>query len=244
MGHHVTHLEIQELLGAYAIHAVDAEERRGVETHLSECPSCRTEVSEHLETAALLSAGAVRAPAFGWERIAAALEDSPPQLDLRRVTRRSVSLKVASAIAICAAIVIGFLALKVAQQDRRMDQMSAALADESLMRSALAVAAHPEAERLLLLSPDQTRTADVVFLPDGTGYIVRHNLKPLPTDRTYQMWALEGDRAVSIGVIGYRPGVVAFRFSGEIEGFAITNEVAGGVNVTGNAPVVSGFRKS
>ncbi|MGD2050838.1 MAG: zf-HC2 domain-containing protein [Acidimicrobiia bacterium] len=51
----MTHRDIQEFLGAYALDAVEEEERRTVERHLTICPECRSEVVDHREVAARLA---------------------------------------------------------------------------------------------------------------------------------------------------------------------------------------------
>jgi len=79
-GHH----DMQELLGAYALDAVDADEAAEIEFHLSSCPRCRSELAEHREVAALLGYAGAPAPAGVWDRIVASLEEPPPALRLSR----------------------------------------------------------------------------------------------------------------------------------------------------------------
>jgi anti-sigma-K factor RskA len=74
----MTHRQIQELLGAYALDAVDGDEAEVVELHLRECPRCRAEVEEHRETAATLAHLGAPAPAGLWDRIASQLEEEAP----------------------------------------------------------------------------------------------------------------------------------------------------------------------
>jgi anti-sigma factor RsiW len=84
----LTHDEIEELLGAYALDAVSPEEADAVELHLRDCPRCRTEVAQHRETAGVLAYAGSPAPSQLWDRIAHALEaddSAPPELDLARV---------------------------------------------------------------------------------------------------------------------------------------------------------------
>ncbi len=69
----VRHSEIESLLGAYALDAVDADEARAVEEHLATCPSCRDELDAHRRVAAMLGDADGRAPAGVWDRIAAEL---------------------------------------------------------------------------------------------------------------------------------------------------------------------------
>lgn len=51
------HERVAELLGVYALGAVNDVERRLVESHIVGCPACAAEVAEHLETVDLLGRG-------------------------------------------------------------------------------------------------------------------------------------------------------------------------------------------
>src|SRR5947207_307671 len=81
----LNHAAIEELLGAYALDAVDDDERDAVERHLAECPRCRAEVTEHREVAALLANAGLPAPDGLWDRLAGVLDAPPPQLALAPV---------------------------------------------------------------------------------------------------------------------------------------------------------------
>ena len=52
--------EIEELLGAYALDAVNAEEATAVEVHLTTCPRCRAELDAYREMAAALGNTVIR----------------------------------------------------------------------------------------------------------------------------------------------------------------------------------------
>lgn len=54
--------DLHDLAGAYAVDALDVEERRAFEAHLEECADCRAEVAELQEAAAELSVGLDQAP--------------------------------------------------------------------------------------------------------------------------------------------------------------------------------------
>src|SRR5439155_19353504 len=77
-----THHDIQELLGAYALDAVDDDERGVIEAHLADCPRCRAEVADDREVAAFLGHTGGSAPTGVWDRITASLEEAPPPLAL------------------------------------------------------------------------------------------------------------------------------------------------------------------
>src|SRR5690349_14475385 len=69
---------LDELLGAYALDAVDDDERRQVEELLRLDPRAAREVDEHRETAAALAWSTAAPPAGVWEALAASLEEQPP----------------------------------------------------------------------------------------------------------------------------------------------------------------------
>src|SRR3954449_3338683 len=107
MGRELTHADIEELLGAYALDAVDGDEQEAIEVHLRECPRCRAEVADHREVAALLAHGGQPAPDGIWDRIVDSLEEAPPRLNLAPVAplarRRGVGTRLAAAVAAVAA---------------------------------------------------------------------------------------------------------------------------------------------
>jgi anti-sigma factor RsiW len=73
-----THEEIRELLGVYALDAVDPETAVMVEEHLQTCIRCTTEVAQHHEVAGLLANSGGASPPALWDRIASELDGSDP----------------------------------------------------------------------------------------------------------------------------------------------------------------------
>ena len=74
----VGHDEYIELLGAYALDAVDQDERRTVEAHLAVCPACQAEVLQHLAVAAALSTQyPATMPTELWDRIVTQIDATP-----------------------------------------------------------------------------------------------------------------------------------------------------------------------
>lgn len=242
----LTHLEIQELLGVYALDAVSPEEADLVEVHLRDCPRCRAEVADHREVAASLAHVGSSAPPGLWPRIAGSLEEAPPQLDMARVVsmrtrRRSVPARAAAAVAAIAAAVITVLGVQVRHLDGRTDQLASALQKDGLDRAVQAALLDHSARRVDLRSDDGVTFAQAVVRVNGDAYLVPHNLPRLPDDQTYQLWAVGGDRAVSVGVLGADPGVSAFKVAGNDGSvLALTTEEAGGVRSPTRAPVVQG----
>jgi hypothetical protein len=72
------HQEIQDLLGAYALDAVDKETATMIDAHLEECVKCSIEVAQHHEVAGLLANSGGPSPAGLWEGIAERLDRSTP----------------------------------------------------------------------------------------------------------------------------------------------------------------------
>ena len=79
----MNHDEVAELLGAYALDAVDADEAAAIEAHAAGCPRCAAELSQHREVAALLANTGGHASAELWDQIAERLEYpvEPPPID-------------------------------------------------------------------------------------------------------------------------------------------------------------------
>lgn len=250
------HSEIESLLGAYALDAVDADEAEAVERHLRDCPRCRAEVEQHRETAAVLAHAGGDAPSGVWDRIAADLDarDAPPPpqsggeaaAPLRVLhagsgpARGPLSL-VATAAAVLIVLLVAGLGYRVVDQDRRLEQLAASVQDDGVRQAALAAMVDPAARRVALRSDDGRTSVQAVVRADGAGYIVDDNLPGLSPDRTYQLWAMVGDRPVSAGVLGHDPGVTAFRAPAGLGALAITRESAGGAVSPSEKPLVLAF---
>ena len=250
MATELTHHELEELLGAYALDAVDPDEANALEVHLRECPRCRDEVVTHREVAASLAHVGSVAPEGVWERIAGSLEEVPPQLDMARVVamtprRPAVSPHrwaiAAASVAAAATSIIGVLGVKLVDQDRRLRTLTAAMDARSLESTAMEALVDARARRVQLKALDDELLGEAVMLADGTGYLLKPNLPALPAGRTYQLWAVVGDARISLGVLGRRPAVTAFKAVADVRALAITDEVAGGVTTTDKPPVVLGW---
>ena len=70
----MSHTDIEELLGVYALDALDAETAAAVESHLDGCLRCAVEVAQHHEVAGLLANSGGAPPAELWDGIAAQLD--------------------------------------------------------------------------------------------------------------------------------------------------------------------------
>ncbi len=224
--------ELDALLGAYALDALDSDERDRVDEYLAVNPLARDEVDELRESAASLALAPVydvSAPAELWDRISSQLEDEPRVVtSFRPRERRVLSPRVAGVLAAVAAIAIVVLAAQVIVL-RGRDTSS-----PSNLAAAFDKASTQTGAREVALAPSNgPAVARIVLLPDGTGYLKNDAMSPLPSDRTYQLWALSGSAdkpvAISAGVLGSSPGTVGFHTSGDVHGFGLTVEQAPGV---------------
>jgi hypothetical protein len=231
--------EIEDLLPAYALDAVDDDERAAIEEYLAGSPAARETIAG-LQSAASMLAHAGGPPPDGvWERLEVLIAEAPVQLratpqpagmfgaasqEPRRTEHRWQWLAAAAAI-----VALVFAGLWIAE---RGDGGTAARDTAALARAAEQA---PGARRAVLMDPDGNALATAVVLRDGTGYLTP-DLPRLRSDRTYQLWGLSKTKTISLGVLGPHPRVVAFKAAGPTEGLAITTEVAGGVPVSRNSP--------
>lgn len=247
-----SHDDLAELLGAYALHAVDPDEREHVERHLEECPRCRDEVRAHGEVAALLGNSGGNAPDGLWDRIASTLEEAPPPLRLSlpgqaeviplASRRRSGGNRiVVAAMSAAAAVVIAALGVKVVEQGDQLDRINSALADDAMLTAANLALVDPAASTAKLTSADGRFSASAVVLPNGVGYVMVRDLPALDASRTYQLWGQTSGGLISLGLLGADPGaVVPFQVDAGVAALAITEEVAGGVVQSQNPPALIG----
>jgi anti-sigma factor RsiW len=258
------HDEIEELLGAYALDAVDPDERDEIERHLATCPRCRAEVAEHREVAAVLGYAGSDAPPGLWDRIAAGLEEPPPALQLTRVVaerpgsdgqgtggtgarvvpigsaKRSMGMRVVASLAAVAALAAAILGIEVQRLNTRTENLRSSIGIEAIASAYKTALANPGARKVTMTSGDGIHTVAAVILPDGTAYLGPDNLPALPSSETYQLWGVVGSDKVSLAVLGNTPRLTQFGAPNNMSALAVTAEQAGGVVVSQHSPVVSG----
>jgi anti-sigma factor RsiW len=235
--------EIDELLGAYALDAVDEDERRAVEEYLLASPRARMEVQDHREVATMLAWSGMDAPDGLWERIAGSL-DAPavaPTGELGRVLalrppRPSPRLRTTGAWlgACAAAALIVVVAIKFS---RPAGDTFSANGIERAVAQAVANPASVEAQ--LVSSTDASLKVRAVVDPQGHGYLLADSLPALDASHTYQLWGQINGQLISLGVLGPRPETAIFTVSGTVTQLAITDEAEGGV-MSSEQPVVVG----
>jgi anti-sigma-K factor RskA len=249
----MTHDQASDLLGAYALDAVDGGEFRELEEHLETCPRCRAELDSLREVAAAMGNSVEPVPEGLWSQIALRLpdrqedEEPPPMPRLAReartpfraptagtTRRRRVMVSTIGAIAVAAASVAVVLGIGLVRADNKVSNLQAA---SPAVTAALRAPGH---QLVVLDSSTKTEQAKVVVLPSGQGYLVSSALPSLDRGRTYQLWAIEGNKPVSLGLLGGSPGQAAFTMAGATRPshLSITAEPAGG-SVFPTGPIVA-----
>src|SRR5918996_1349768 len=218
--------DIHELSAAYALDALDADERRAFEEHLGECERCRAHVAEFWGTAALLAYGApAAAPPAGLRgRILDQVRaERAVVVPLRR--RPRLVLGAASGLAAAAAVALAFWVTSLSGELDRT-------------RAALEVLADPAARSTEL----EGAAGRLVVDADGDAALVVRDLAAAPRGKTYEAWVIvddvprpaglfEGADARDLVLLDRRvpPGAVV----------AVTVEDDGGVDAPTQEPVFS-----
>ncbi len=243
--------ELDALLGAYALDALDDDERVRVEAYVEQNPSARAEVVELLESAAALALAPVddvTAPAGLWERISETIDGEEEhdlvvandELAARRASRTPRRVRWMSLVAAAAIVVAAALVAQVVSVHNRTKVGTG----EKEASAAFQRAVHEKGARTVALTPlHGGEVARVVLLPDGSGYLKSDGLARLDADHTYQLWAVTGPESdpvvISAGVLGSNPEAAAFRATGTVQGFAITVERTPGVAQSTQPPYAS-----
>lgn len=226
-----------ELIGAYALDAVEVHERNLVERALKTDSALRRELDEYHDTLSLLVAGFEESPPrHVWETIQSHIAATTGDADVIAFAprRHNRFIMLAGAVAAVLALVLG---VRVVQLDDRIAALEAG-ADDAIARAAGAALTSADATVAVLAGAPDTGIDNVtiVFDRNGLGYVFGDTLPALGATATYQLWAITGDALISAGVLGNDPGIAPFQIAGGIDGLAITVEQAGGVVSSTEAP--------
>jgi anti-sigma-K factor RskA len=212
------HTEIHELSAAYALDALEPEERAEFEEHLLRCAECRETVSLFQETAAGLAFGAeapAPPPALGRRIMEQARRERPNVVALRPRWVLPATATVA-AVAACAAIGLGIWAAT----------LNSRLSDR------------PETVGL------SGANGSLIVSPSGEGTLVVRDFAAAPAGKTYEIWVIHGGEPLPAGTFagGGRIAVVLTRAVPRGAIVAVTLERAGGVEAPTTKPLISSER--
>ncbi len=250
------HDAIGELLGPFALDALDPFEAAAVRAHLVDCPRCRDEVTRHQQAAAMLANTGGDAPAEMWKAIETRIQQPAPegpafpQLERSAWVGRSIGpsrrhrlgLR-AGALMAAAALAFSVLGAALGRLDRGPNQPAGAAGSQSLSAAARDALLDPSSNRVVLESTDADPrpAAEVVSLRSGAAYLFDDGLPPLPSEKTYQLWAMIDGQSISVGLLGTHPTTSSFTLDPTdlTDAFAVTIEPAGGSIAPTSRPVAS-----
>ncbi|MGA5370208.1 anti-sigma factor [Streptomyces griseoincarnatus] len=242
----MTATDLHALTGAYAVHALDGEERAVFERHLAECDDCRQEVAEFTATAGRLAlASTVRARPVMREqvlhRITTVRQVPPGAAPLERV-RRGVPrgrrlARLALAASVAAATAFGGTA--VWQFQRAQDASHEAAQAQRYVEDLAGVLAAPDAKSRSAKVPGGAGTLVVSAGLDRAVFVASDMAAP-PRGKVYQLWFADGEEMRSAGLMDPERSTQAVLMRGEVDGASgvgITVEPAGGSEQPTSAPV-------
>lgn len=218
-----------ESVALYALDALEAQELAEFEEHLETCEACPAELDDYRAVASRLVRDET-ASNETWERIQATIRADSPDVTAQPgpPTSRWGWVAVAAALALLLGGLLGW------QLATTGDPGS-----ENIVTAAENAATSQDSIVADFLVED-VAVAQVVLTADGKGYVIpTDDLTGLDADRTYQLWVINtAEDVISAGVLGAQPEPATFTWTGDVAGFALTREVAGGV-VSSAGDVVS-----
>src|SRR4249919_905370 len=245
--------EIHGAVGSYVVNALDPDELDEFEAHLAVCPTCTREVQEFGETAAELSllASATPPPPALRSSILAAISEVRPlppepvaetaaaepsprvtvpapaprrhvnELALRRQQRRTRVLSVLVAAVVAAALALGGVVFGLV--NARQAQVAQQAAETELLTA-------PDVKTYSATMKDGGQISFVVSKSLNRAMFIGKDLPAVGADRPYQLWTLEGQRAIPDSTVpggGDRKEFFRETLSG-VTGLAVSVEAAGG----------------
>jgi anti-sigma-K factor RskA len=203
--------EIERLLPALALDALNADERAQVVAHLEMCADCRRCYAEYSTIAAgLLDAVPQRIPPPALKQSLMARTQSPRMGWFERwvqswrnhVTMSRVAPGLAFAMLLVLVTLLGVQVLRLSQQ---LAELSAQL---ELQQRAIDFLSDPAKQSVNLVGNERAASASglIVFEPqDSTGMFYAHDLPPLPASHIYQLWLIDANGQYDSGGVFSAP---------------------------------------
>ena len=235
-----TTAEIHTLTGPYVLDAIDDGERLAFERHLAVCAACTAEVNGLREAITKFSLDVATAPRPGLRSAVLARADEIRQQGpvsrseagvpgpRRRMSRRVLLTLAAAFVAVGTS---GGIAI---------DQYRDNAATSTISARANEILAEPDAHTLHGAVVGGQATIVMSRRRDAAVVLVR-GLRPLPDDKTYQLWMIDSARvAHSVGLVeaGSTAPTVVNRGVGDKVAFGVTVEPEGGSPAPTTDPIL------
>jgi anti-sigma-K factor RskA len=223
MGHEDDH----QLSAAYALNALDADERAAFEEHLRSCETCRSDAAEFRDTTAMLAyavAGAEPPPALRSRILDEVRAERRVVVPIRRRPRLVVGAVSGLAAAAAAAAIV--LAVWASSLSSDLDET----------RAALAVLGDPAARTVAL----EGASGRLVVDSEGQAALVVRGLDAAPPGRTYEVWIIAGDTPRPAGLFRGEEVRDLVLVDGTVPSgavVAVTQEAAGGADAPTGEPL-------
>jgi anti-sigma-K factor RskA len=232
---------------AYALGALDADERAAFEQHLTTCATCRAEADELRETAAMLAHAAPTRevpPSALRERVLREAREVRPITSAASVARRRAPI--VPWLAAAASLTLAVLAWSQLRSERTQSAQLAAALDSARLgiaaRDSMVAAFLGPEVHVVSLSPPPTgeKPSMRVFWNHTRNIFIvtAFNVPPAPAGKTYQLWAIRnGKQPLSMGTFntdasGQATAIIAvgndITQGGFIDLCALTLEPSGG----------------
>jgi Anti-sigma-K factor rskA, C-terminal len=250
-------VDVHGLAGAYALDALTDVERAAFARHAAECEVCAREVAELREVTARMAEADRAVPPPRLRRAVLAEVSGTRQAEVRRTVRAAPGARDVpgvrggvpgvpgvrglggsgagapdrwrrrAALAVAAAVLVvgGGVAAWAVTQQRLRDERARELASEERTREISGILSAPDA-RLI-------RTGQVSLVVSASrdqGVVVLAGLPEIDRAQAYQLWAIRGSNARSIGLLpaGQHTGTVLVRHLSGADTFGVSREPAHG----------------
>jgi anti-sigma-K factor RskA len=225
------HDQFRELLGAYALDALDTEERTAVEDHLAQCVECADEVAAHRKALQALPPSAP-APENAWKRVEARIQSERlrPAEARHRANASIGSLAIlsgrrwlAGAAAVAAAVALTLIVFNATRSDEPsvQAQIVATSTESTVAGEVRLFEPHSDEGRIVL---------DLSGLPQS------------PAEHHYQVWVLRAEGGGAMEAIGaFSPGSGTSRLELPLPGPGDYAAVDISVQEDGGSPEHSGL---
>jgi anti-sigma-K factor RskA len=211
-----------ELSAAYALDALDGDEREAYETHLAGCERCREDVASFRATASALAYDVDLPPlpeTLERRMISAARAERPNVVPLRQ--RLVLPAAALSAVAAVAAIAIGIWAIHLSNS---LDHEQQARKDQKAVIDILSDCSR---------TPTQESSGAVCVAPTEKAVLIADSLPAASPSKTYEAWVITGKRVQPAGLFRGGAGRKYVLLSKPVRAgtkVAVTLEKRGGVS--------------
>jgi anti-sigma-K factor RskA len=207
---------IHELSAAYALDALEADERGAYEDHLAGCERCREEVASFSSTAEMLgyAAGPASPPPILRDRILVAARAERPNVVPMR-PRWLYPVAAVAAVAACVAVALGAWNVSLNHRLSRTEALQSV--------------------------PISGAPGSLVVGSNGSAALVLVRLDSAPAGKTYEAWVIRGKRAPVPAGVFRGGGTTFFPIDGKVKKgsvVAVTVEPSGGSDAPTTKPFV------